>query len=211
MPAPSPQTPWQPPASRWQAPGPAAWQAPPAGWQPGPGPVYGSSPYGVGPTPWQPPAGYGQPAYGSSSLAITAAIVLLVMGALLGIVAISALVIGLAGADVLELADPTLVGLGRTLVTFVVILGLTFLVVSVLHFAAGIGELVHRGWARWLGIVLGLLGVVLGVLILLGSIGDPTLTAVDWAIEIGWTVAYAVVVLGLAFGSRHFRQLVPPR
>jgi hypothetical protein len=154
---------------------------------------------------------YAAPDYGSSGMALLGAVVLIVMGALVGIISLFVLLIGLAGRELLELADPALGDFGPGFMTAIVVIAVIFIIVAVLHFVAGIGVLAHRTWARWLGIVIGVLGLVLGILAILGSVGDPTMAAGDWLVPVAWTVAYVLALVGLAGGGRQFERRYPYR
>lgn len=190
---------WQPPAGTWQPPA-NAWQQQPGStwgqqqWPPGAQPGWGTDHW--------PPLG----PYGSHPLAIVAAIALMVVGAFLLLIAILAIAFVGAGSAFLEQYDPTLSGMGSAVTAvFIVVFGV-LLVISLLHFASAIGVFLHKSWARWMGIVLAVLGLLFGLLMLIGSTDSPEATAGALAVVVVWLGAYGLSLIGLAAGGRHFTR-----
>jgi hypothetical protein len=113
---------------------------------------------------------------GASGAVVSAGVILLVISALVGIFSLVAL---FAGAIMGEMSglyrDSGLteeqvrvaMGLGRVVVLGVGGIGLAL---AVAHLFSGIGVLRRRGWARILGLVLSVLGVVIWGLALVGSV-----------------------------------------
>ena len=113
---------------------------------------------------------------GASGAVVGAGVILLVISALVGIFALFAL---FAGAIMGEMSglyrDSGLTdeqvriasGLGRIVVLAVGGIGLAL---AVAHLLSGVGVLRRRGWARILGLVLAVLGVVIWGLALVGSV-----------------------------------------
>jgi len=112
---------------------------------------------------------------GASGAVVGAGVILLVISALVGIFSLFAL---FAGAIMGEMSgiyrDSGLtdeqvriaMGLGRVVILAVGGVGLA---IAVAHLLSGIGVLRRRGWARILGLVLSVLGVVIWGLALVGS------------------------------------------
>ncbi len=122
-----------------QPPAPPAWTAPPR--QP--------------PPAWPPPSPWAAPApFGSSRLANVAAVVLLVLGLIVGALGLVGMVGGLIGAGFASnSSDAGIAGaLGFGIGPLAVVFG-------VLEITSAIGIGIHQPWARWLGIALGLTGV----------------------------------------------------
>ena len=113
---------------------------------------------------------------GASGAVVGAGVVLLVIAALIGIFSLFAL---FAGAIIGQMSsiyrDSGLTeeqiriaqGLGRAIILAVGGVGLAL---AVAHLLSGIGVLRRRGWARILGLVLSVLGVVIWGLALVGSV-----------------------------------------
>ena len=128
------------------------------------------------PTPaWDPPP---QPAVqaGASGAVVGAGVVLLVIATLLGIFAIFAVFAGLIMGQMPDFYGETgltpaeteaFMNMGRT---FVIVFGAVALAFAVAHLLSGIGVLRRRGWARILGLVLSVLGVLVWLLILASAV-----------------------------------------
>ena len=160
--------------------------------------------------PPQQPAGWGGPGYGGAPprpTAVTlAAIYLIVMGVLL---ALGGAACGLLGGG-LSAVDP---GTGTpggnpfaVLGGAIAVFGIIVLILGILSIAAGAGALGGRGWARWTGVVVSVLFVILGVLLILGSLGNMDASGgvtslVFWVII---TVAYALTAWALISASAYF-------
>jgi hypothetical protein len=70
---------------------------------------------------------------------------------------------------------------------------------------SAIGIFTHKEWARWLGVALAALGLALGALLALGSIGDPSADVGSWIIVLVWLTAYVAVLFGLIAGGEQFQ------
>jgi hypothetical protein len=113
---------------------------------------------------------------GASGAVVGAGVILLVISALVGIFSLFALfagammgqMSGLYGdSGLTEEQIRTALSLGRV---FVFAMGGIGLALALAHLISGIGVLKRRGWARILGLVLSVLGVVIWGLALLGSV-----------------------------------------
>lgn len=109
---------------------------------------------------------------GASGALVGAGVILLVIATLLGIFAIFAIFAGLIMGQMPEFYGNTgltaeeadaVMNFGRT---FVIAFGGVALAFAVAHLMSGIGVLRRRGWARILGLVLSVLGVLIWLLIL---------------------------------------------
>jgi len=106
---------------------------------------------------------------------------------------------------------------GDALRSAVTIIAVIILVIGILHLLSGIFTFAHRSWARWVGVILGVLGVLFGIASVLGGTGPRTSTVINGqtvttdpqsALVTGVVIliAYAIVVLGLIMGGKHFRK-----
>lgn len=155
------------------------------------------------------PVGYYAPQYGSSALATVAGVVLLILGLLVGLLSVFGLLVGVAGAAFIEEIDPTFSGAGGAFAAFFVILFGFLLVFAVLHVAAAIGVFAHRSWARWVGIILALLGLLFGGLGLIGVAADPVTAGEGLIVFFIWLTAYGFSLAALAAGGEHFAPRYP--
>lgn len=186
-------------------------------------PVGGSSVPAYGQPPYQPAQQWGQPAsgwaqptsyeYGSSVLAIIAGLVLVVCGIpvlLFGGVAI-------LGGPFLNQLTPA--DTGQTQGVIESVRGVSFfavviLVIGILHLLSGIFIWAHRSWARWLGILISGLFVLLGVLGLVSSLGLQTSVVNGQTITVQnalvvpllIVVVYGIALIGPIVGGEHFRK-----
>ncbi len=186
-----PQPPAGPPAaSSWPpppagAPDPSAWPPPPAG----------------ATAPWPPAVATRPP---STPLVVVAGIFLLVAGILtFGIGAIFGLLGGLiavagSSGEGFELLGP----LGG------VVAGLAFLVVfwGLLEVVAAIGMLIHRGWGRALGLIVGVAGALFAGLAVLANVTAPDAEAGGIGFSLLLLAGYGLTVLALVTGGEHFRR-----
>lgn len=80
------------------------------------------------------------------------------------------------------------------------------IVLGALQVLSGVGVMAHKSWARWLGFVLALLGLlvtVFGVSIGLAVAGGFTLAVI---IGVVLLVGYILIVVALLAGGSHFRR-----
>jgi hypothetical protein len=158
--------------------------------------------------PPQQPTGWGTPGYGGPPPRPTgvtlAAIYLIVMGVLL---ALGGAACGLLGGAVGTI-DPGQTG-GNPFAVFggiIAVMGIVVLVLGILSIAAGAGALGGKGWARWTGVVVSVLMVLLGLLLIVGSLGNLDASGgitslIFWLII---TVAYALTAWALIQASAYF-------
>jgi hypothetical protein len=191
---------WQPPDRGAWEPDREAWQ--PAHWQEDQPPA--GQARQAGGQQWQPPGQQApgwqpQPSRGGSGWAVAGAVALISLGSLM------ALIFGLtflALDQVFEL-DPQL-GIGPEAIDAVrVVLGV-IVVIAVLQVVGGAGSLARWQWARVIGILSGILGLLMGLLLLLGVMAAFDLIALVISIVI--TAGYALGVVGLLMGGAHFQR-----
>jgi hypothetical protein len=156
---------------------------------------------------------------GSASGAVVAAgVILLVIATLLGIFGVFAILGGAMMGQISNLSGETglteeqaaaLMQVGRT---FIFVFGGVALAIGLAHLASGIGVLRRRGWARILGLVMSVLGVLLWLLVLVSSglagtqpipagyLQDSGLTVEEYRAitSTGWIVGMAFSAIGLA-------------
>jgi hypothetical protein len=159
------------------------------------------------------------PAEGASGTVVAAGVILLVIAALAGLLGILALLGGaiMAQMPALDGSESGLtqeqfdavMSMGRT---FILVFGGVALVIGLAHLMSGIGVLRRRSWARILGLVMSVLGVVLWALILVGTLlasGQPvsaeyladrglTLEEYQAIARTGWIVGVSLSGIALA-------------
>jgi len=121
------------------------------------------------------------------------------------------LLLGAAGATFIEEIDPSLAGEGDAIAAVIVGAAAILLVIGILEMIASIGVFVHKGWARWVGIVVGTIGLVLGFLVLIGSFLPPGGNSGDLVFSLLWLGAHGFVVAALAAAGEHFQPAYPRR
>jgi hypothetical protein len=149
---------------------------------------------------------------------VAAGVILLVIATLLGIFGILAILGGALIGQISNLSGQTgltqeqanaLMTVGRTLI---VVFGGVALAMGLAHLLSGIGVLRRRGWARILGLVMGVLGVLLWLLVLASSVlaatqpipagylQDSGLTIEEYRqiAGAGWIIGIAFAAIGLA-------------
>ncbi|MEX2547900.1 MAG: hypothetical protein WD830_08965 [Chloroflexota bacterium] len=228
----------QPPTGQWQQPGSAQpggqWQQP--GAQPPPGQWQGSAQYppqqGYVQQPGYPQPGYGQPGYppqgypqqqywpqqgqmySTSALVAVAGLLLAVYG-LIDIVS-GVFLLG-QGNEIRSFIQRTTINLFGTIIDRETMRALAsplpgvLLVFGALELILGAGIFAHKGWARALGILLSLVGLLLGVAAVSFALAlapgfSPTLIG---AIVV--MLGYAFILLALFAGGGHFRRRYPQR
>ena len=160
----------------------------------------------------------GAGASGASGGVVAAGVILLVIATLLGIFGILAILGGALIGQISNLSGQTgltqeqanaLMTVGRTLI---VVFGGVALAMGLAHLLSGIGVLRRRGWARILGLVMGVLGVLLWLLVLASSVlaatqpipagylQDSGLTIEEYRqiAGAGWIIGIAFAAIGLA-------------
>ena len=139
------------------------------------------------PVPTWSPTPQPSAAGGPSGTVIAAGVILLVIAALAGLLGILALLGGAIMGQVSTLPSgdsgltqeqfDAVMSMGRT---FVLVFGGVALAIGLAHLMSGIGVLRRRSWARILGLVMSVLGVLLWALILVGTLvasGQPVSAA----------------------------------
>jgi len=209
-----PQQGWgqqQPTQGGWQPQGaqpPAGWQQPPqpqAGWQQ--------------PPQWQPQQGWGQagywpaaPEYANNPLVVVSGIILIVFGVLTTLIGLFGMIVGSFAATFLEEYIPPEAALDldiRAVTTVLLVIFGIVLVIGILHFLSAIGIFLHKGWARALGIILAVLGLLLGVV---GAVGvaqeaaSATEAGREAVVPIIVAVSYGLTLFALIAGGNHFRR-----
>jgi hypothetical protein len=198
-----------PPAQGWQGQQPT-WQQgqqPQPGWGPG----YGQPQQG-----WAPQAGWApqQPQYGSSALVSLAGVVLILFGIAVAILGGLTLTQGPEIGRFIRDNDVAVFGRQidrETLRTILSPMPGVLIVIGLLQLVVGAVILSHRGWARWLGVLLSLLGLIIGIVALSGVMALAPGASVPLMISAVLLVGYAFVLLALIAGGSHFRKNYPGR
>ena len=172
-----------------------------------------------GPSPtWNPMPPAAPAGGGTSGAVIGAGVILLVIATLLGLFGVFAMLGGALMGQLENLSGETgltpeqeaaLMQVGRT---FIFVFGGVALAIGLAHLVSGIGVLRRRGWARILGLVMSVLGVLLWLLVLVSSVlagtqpipasilQDSGLTLEEYRAltGTGWVVGMAFAAVGLA-------------
>ncbi|MDL2336035.1 MAG: hypothetical protein QFC55_08395 [Chloroflexota bacterium] len=205
----SPQTPAypQPPASGW--PGQSQWQQPGYGAPPTSGQsAYGAAPGYAAAQTW---AGSG-PIYKTSFLVALAGLVLIIFGLAAAVLGAWALTLG---SDLGRfIRDNDIAIFGRqierdTLKAIVQPMPGILMVLGLLQLLVGAVILAHRNWARWLGILLALLGLIVSVIALSAVLALVPGVSVQLIVASTLVIGHAFVLLALIAGGGHFRAQYP--
>lgn len=200
---------------------PAAFQPPPTqgGYSPGapygqPAP-YGQQPYYQQGAPGYPPqAGWSGPPpiveTGSSALAILAGVIFVLFGGIVTLVGAFILISSSSIEQILR-ESGVLVGTGLTdasVAGIFVGVGIFLLVIGILQLISAVGIFGHKSWGRFLGIVVAILGVLLGLLFVSGSFSAPRTSGQGGGVifSIVTLAGYAIALIGLIIGGDHFKQ-----
>jgi hypothetical protein len=185
------------------------------------------------PGQWQqtdyPTPGYGAPAayptagpygaaaatYGTSVVVALAAMLLVITGVALAVLGAWLLTQGPALTDLVQrLKSVDLVVFKPTKELLRSLVSASpggLMVLGVLQLLVGAFVLGHRSWARWLGVLLGLLGLLFSIVGLTSTLALVPGVSVQLIVAIAFLIAYAFVVLALIAGGGHFRVRYPGR
>ena len=80
-----------------------------------------------------------------------------------------------------------------------------------LQLISGVGVMAHKSWGRWLGFLLALFGLIIGIFAF--SIGYAIAGGFTVPVIIGvvFLVGYILIILALIAGGAHFRRKTPAR
>jgi len=150
----------------------------------------------------------------TSGSVVAAGVILLVIATLVGIFGIFALFAGAIMGDLRNFPGQsgltqeqldTVTRIGRT---FVIAFGGVALAIALAHLLSGIGVLRRRGWARILGLVMSVLGVLFWLLLLVSSLVAATqpipagyLQSSGLTVEEYRSIARAGWIFGMAFSA----------
>ena len=203
---------WQQPGQQWQGPPPGqqGWQQPPPGWQQQPGQWRGAPP-SYPPPGWAPQTqAYAGPQYSTSALVALAGLLLVVFGLVIAVAGGWGFTQGNElGRFVREYADRIAIFGQRvdrdTLRTFLSAMPTSLVITGIAQLLIGAGVVAHKGWARGLGVLLSLLGLLVGVFAVSAALALAPGLSVPMLIAIVLLLGYAYVLLALLAGSGHFR------
>ncbi len=123
--------------------------------------------------------------------------------------------VGGAGFTELIRNDPQLEGIDPAQIDQVMgvfgVGAVIMLLIGIPHLLAALGAPFHKGWARWLGVTVSILGILLGVLILSGGnsstvVNDRVVTVSTIGPALFVIVPYVLSLLALILSRRHFRS-----
>jgi hypothetical protein len=202
--APAYPPPPPPPGPGWQ--GQNQWQ------QPGYGaPAHGQPGYDAGPG-WAATQPSGTPYYRTSVLVALAGLMLIVFGLALAVFGGWTLTLGSDFARFIRDNDIAIFGRQierETLRAVIQPMPGILMVLGVLELLVGAVILAHRSWARWLGVLLALLGLVVSVLALSAVLALVPGTSAQLVVAIALLIGYAFILLALIAGGGHFRKRYP--
>jgi hypothetical protein len=156
---------------------------------------------------------------GASGTVVAAGVILLVIAALAGLLGVVLLLGGALMGQITSLSPgesgltqeqiDALAGMGRA---FILVLGGVGLAVAIAHLLSGIGVLRRRSWARILGLVMSVLGLLIWALVMVGTLaasGQPvsaeylsdrglTLEEYQAISRTGWIVGVSLSGIALA-------------
>jgi len=201
-----------PPAPAWQQ-----TQQPQQPWQQQyPQQPYAQQPYGQ-PNPYAQtyaPQYAAAPSYNTSPLAAFAGLLLVVFG--IGVIALGffALTQGQDIARFIRDNDIKVFGvlIGRdTLRAALTPSPGILMFLGALQLIAGVGVMAHKSWGRWLGFLLALFGLIVGIFAF--SIGYAIAGGFTVPVIIGvvFLIGYILIILALIAGGSHFRRKTPSR
>lgn len=199
-----------PPSQTWQGPPPGAANLP-GQWQ---APAYGQPGYAAPPAyPAAAPYGAAAPAYGNSVFVALAAMLMVIMGVALAVLGAWLLTQGPALTELVQrLRSVDLVVFKPTRDTIRSVVSASpgaLMVLGVLQLLIGAFVLGHRSWARWLGVVIGVLGLLFSIVALTSTMALVPGPSVQLIVAVVFLVGYAFVVLALIAGGGHFRAQYP--
>jgi len=152
---------------------------------------------------------------GRSLFAVLAGLLLLVAGLGKLIAGAGAVVVGTQGAKLVQDVQ----GVTPEMITFLqdnqnafTASGGALIVIGLLEFIAAVGIFGHRGWGRYLGLLLALVGIAGGVIGIITANGGPIVSngqTFDFQQNLGPSIVllvfYAIIFLGLLVGRGQFR------
>ena len=136
---------------------------------------------------------------------------MLVVGGLVTLIGVGVLFAGMVAGPFIESFGSAFPGGDSSVTAMISVIGVVIAVIGILEIAAGIGVFVHQSWARWLGIVLATLGLLLGFFMLIGTMSDPVGGGADLVISLLWVATNGFVVAALAVAGEHFQRVSPGR
>ena len=169
---PPPPPPWQP---GWTAPPRTTWQD------------------------WPPPSMGGHPPLGSSRLAITGAIALLVLGILVGALGLLAMLVGMVAAGFTSNSQDAAPAMQ------LVLFGALLIVVSCVELIAAAGIVLHQQWARWMGVSIALITVFVSIYISVTTLPGQLDPLPGTFVAGLWLAANGFVAVALIAAGKHFR------
>jgi hypothetical protein len=151
--------------------------------------------------------------YETSGRAGLAALILIIFGLTEAIIATLGTIFASTLRRVFDqlLRDQTIRVEAATLTGLLTAVFLALLLFGVLQVIAAGGILGHKGWGRWLGVLLSLAGTAAGGWLVYRVVAAGEATIATLTLPLLFLIPYLVSVLGLLFPGRHFRRAWPAR
>jgi hypothetical protein len=151
---------------------------------------------------------YARAGYGTAARVVFAGVVLLVFGLAEALGGAAGAVIASSLRRVFDqlLRNEGLRIEAASLTSVLTAVFVTMLVLGILHIVAAGGVLAHRGWGRWLGVLLSLLGVVVGAWLVGRVFGAEVVRPASSLAPLAILVPYSISLLALLFPADHFRR-----
>ena len=157
---------------------------------------------------YQQPYWQAKPVYGSSTLVNIAGVVLLILGALFTVGGLLFVLVAMAGSAFIGSIDPTWEELGSAAAVVVAVMAFIILAIGITELVTSIGLFVHKSWARWTGVVISVIGILLGLFMVMAAYEPPADGGLA-AFALVWTAAHAFTAAALAAGGEHFERAQP--
>ena len=130
---------------------------------------------------------------------------LLVLGALLTLGGAAMALVAAAGSAFIETLDPTWAEIGSAAATILAVMALLILAIGVFEMITAVGLFIHKSWARWAGIVISVIGILLGLLLVVTAYEPPADPGFG-AFALAFTAAHAFTAAALGAGGEHFER-----
>jgi hypothetical protein len=132
-------------------------------------------------------------------------VVLLILGALFTLGGLAFVILASAGSAFIQGVDPAWGEFGSAAATVLMFMAVVILAIGVIEIITGIGLFVHKSWARWIGIVISVIGILLGLFMVMVAYEPPADGGLA-AFALVWAAAHAFTAAALGAGGVHFER-----